>query len=253
MGGPNGRRIAAANRTGFYKCTLSHLGSRRKAPSYCGLYLQQGGAELFYRLVAGRHRGRPPCPNWCVRCLDPSRTAIAGRNWSSDVGVPKRAPSGLLDGANQRCDFSTQSGDTSDLWEAGISLRTGKVSGVLRRLTAGAGNELEPSCASGDALAFTNVDLTRDVWSVPFDLDRGRAKGVLERITRGPSRREHSALSGNGRFVTFASAQSGPLEHLGARPGDREGVASPQFIGDAAISNHQHVRQQNRVLRLRKW
>jgi hypothetical protein len=67
------------------------------------------------------------------------------------------------------------------------------------------------ACASGDALAFTNVDLTRDVWSVPFDLNRGRAKGVLERITRGPSRREHSALSGNGRFVTFASAQSGPL------------------------------------------
>jgi dipeptidyl aminopeptidase/acylaminoacyl peptidase len=48
--------------------------------------------------------------------------------------------------------FSTQSGDTSNLWETSISLRTGKVSGVITRLTAGAENEPEPSCASGDLL-----------------------------------------------------------------------------------------------------
>ena len=51
--------------------------------------------------------------------------------------------------------FSADSGDTANLWEAGISAETGKVSGVFKRLTAGAGNEVEPSCASGDAFTFT--------------------------------------------------------------------------------------------------
>lgn len=107
--------------------------------------------------------------------------------------------------------FSTENGDTGNIWETGISLRTGKVSGVFKRLTAGAGNDVDPSCASGDALAFTNMEVVTDVWSLPFDLDRGTSKGALERITQGPSRREHAFLSSNGRYVAFASTQSGPL------------------------------------------
>lgn len=119
-------------------------------------------------------------------------------------------PGCWLAGANSVV-FSAQSGDTVNLWETTISPRTGKVSGVFRRLTAGAGYEVEPSCASGDALAFANKEMFADVWSLPFDLDRGRPKGVLERITQGPPWREHASLSSDGRYVAFASNQSGPF------------------------------------------
>ncbi len=122
--------------------------------------------------------------------------------------VPR--PSCWLAGTNSVI-FSTRSGDTENLWETDISLRTGKVSGVFKRLTAGAGNEVEPTCASGEALAFTNMEVITDVWSLPFDLDRGRPKGALERITQGPSWREHASLSGDGRYVAFASTQSGSM------------------------------------------
>jgi Tol biopolymer transport system component/DNA-binding winged helix-turn-helix (wHTH) protein len=110
--------------------------------------------------------------------------------------------------ASSRVIFSTESGDTRSLWETGISVDTGKVGGVLRRLTVGAGHEVEPSSVTGDALAFTDLEIRRDIWWLPFDLNRGKSKGVLERITAGSSWREHASLSSNGRYVAFASGQS---------------------------------------------
>jgi len=52
--------------------------------------------------------------------------------------------------------FPDLSGDTSNIWEIGMSPKTGKVSGAPRRLTAGAGNELEPACASISRLPPTS-------------------------------------------------------------------------------------------------
>jgi eukaryotic-like serine/threonine-protein kinase len=128
--------------------------------------------------------------------------------FSTYPNVPR--PGCWLAGTNSII-FSLQSGDTGNLWETAISPQTGKASGAFKRLTAGAGNEVEPSCASADALAFTNMEVITDVWSLPFDLDRGRPTGDLERITQGPSRREHASLSNDGRYVAFASTQSGPF------------------------------------------
>jgi Tol biopolymer transport system component len=73
----------------------------------------------------------------------------------------------------------------------------------------GAGNETDVSCAPGGALAFTSLETRRDLWSLPLDLDRGTSKGGLERITQGPAMRERASLSNNGRYVAFASDQSG--------------------------------------------
>src|ERR1035437_8834834 len=105
--------------------------------------------------------------------------------------------------------FSTASGDPQNLWEIGISPRTGKVTGLVKRLTTGAGNEVDPSCAFGGALTFTNVETRRDIWSLPLDLDHGTSKGALERITQSPAGRRDPSLSNNGRYVAFASNQPG--------------------------------------------
>jgi len=104
---------------------------------------------------------------------------------------------------------SLANGDSRNLWEMGISPLTGKVSGAIKRLTTGAGNEVDPSCASGGLLAFTNLESRRDVWALPFDLDSGTSKGALERVTQGSARREGPSLSDDGRFLAFASDQGG--------------------------------------------
>ena len=106
--------------------------------------------------------------------------------------------------------FSTPTGDTRNLWETEISPRSGRVSGTFKRLTAGSGDEVDPSCLSGDVLTFTNVEAKSGIWSLPFDFGEGRPTGPLAAITPGPSGRE-PAVSKDGRFMAFVSAQSGPL------------------------------------------
>ncbi|MCC6368910.1 MAG: PD40 domain-containing protein [Bryobacterales bacterium] len=105
--------------------------------------------------------------------------------------------------------FAAGAGDHADLWEIGLSVRTWKASGTLKRLTTSTLSEQNPSCTPAGTLAFTSLDTRRDVWSLPFDLDHGTSKGTLERVTMGPSRREHASLAKNGRFLAFASSQSG--------------------------------------------
>jgi serine/threonine protein kinase len=104
--------------------------------------------------------------------------------------------------------FSKTTGDEANLWEIGISPRTGRVSGVPNRLTTGAGSETNASCAAGGTFAFTNGETRTDVWTLPLDLTRGNR--LPERITRGgPAYRAYPSVSKNSRYVAFASNQSG--------------------------------------------
>ena len=105
--------------------------------------------------------------------------------------------------------FSAVGGSTSNLWGLGISPRTGRTNGTLRRLTTGVGNDINASCAPSGEFAFTNVQDRTDIWVIPFDLNRGEAKGALQRITQGPAVRGYASLSNNGHYVAFSSDQSG--------------------------------------------
>ena len=133
------------------------------------------------------------------------------------AGLPAHGPTsnlpipGCWSSTANTVTISIASGDTDNLWEIGMSPRTGRVSGGVKRLTTGAGNELNASCAPGGALAFTNVEIRTDVWSLPFDSERGGPRGALERITQSPAGREYPSLSNNGRYVAFASDQSGRM------------------------------------------
>lgn len=60
-------------------------------------------------------------------------------------------------------------------------------------------------------IIFHRAARFRADWILPFDLDGGNSKGALERITESIARQCYLALSGDGRYVAFASAQSGAL------------------------------------------
>jgi len=135
--------------------------------------------------------------------------------------------------------FSRSNGDTRNLWEIGISPRTGKVNGAPGSLTTGAGNEVDPACSSAGALAFTNVETRQDIWGLPFDMDNGAAKGALERITQGPAVRFYPWFSNNGREVVFSSNQSG-LQNIWKRDlatGKESSVARSAFRQRFPVSN----------------
>ena len=105
--------------------------------------------------------------------------------------------------------FSFPGGDTNNLWKIGLSPRTGKVTDPPRRLTNGSGNEEQPSCVSGDTIAFTNVERRREMWALPFDLNHGTPAGKLERLIQGPANGENLSFSRDGKYVAFTSDQSG--------------------------------------------
>lgn len=106
--------------------------------------------------------------------------------------------------------FSTRSGDAANLWETEIDAASGKVSGVFQRITNSAGRETQPTCASGDLVAFTEGTTTRQTWSMPFDLDRAVSLGPAAIVAQGYSQAD-PALSGNGRFMATTANTSGPL------------------------------------------
>jgi len=106
--------------------------------------------------------------------------------------------------------FSARTGDTLSLWEVPLSTRTNQVMGTFRRLTAGAGDEFQASCAARDAIAFTSGEGRGAIWSVKADLNSGRTDGGPELLTSGTTDREPS-LSADGRFLAFSTVRSGVL------------------------------------------
>jgi len=137
--------------------------------------------------------------------------------------------------------FSMTFGDTDNLWKIGVSPVTGKVTGELRRLTTGAGNEISPSRSPGDILTFAKVETRTDVWSLPVDLNRGRSGGALERITESPAYRYYVSVSSNGRYLAFSSNQAGGDRYLDPRPGKPKRVESRQFAECATVSVDQQI------------
>ncbi len=132
-------------------------------------------------------------------------------NWATTIPAGELPVPGCWSSAGSIAFSADSGGDTRNLWETGISLATGKVSGAFKRLTAGSGNDSSPSCVPGGDLVFASPQIRRDVWTLPFDLDGGKSTGALERSTESPARRAYPSLSGDGRYVAFSSTQSGPL------------------------------------------
>jgi Tol biopolymer transport system component/DNA-binding winged helix-turn-helix (wHTH) protein len=159
-------------------------------------------------------------------------------NPHSLLGPSVPRPYCWLQGANSVI-FSAESGDTQNLWESGISLATGKVSGAFRRLTAGAGKDEDPSCATAGTFAVASVEDRKDVWLLPFDLNSGTPKGALEQVTQGPALREYPTLSSDGGSVAFASTQSGPLNiwQRTLATGQEWHVASSSFMQRYPVAN----------------
>jgi Tol biopolymer transport system component/DNA-binding winged helix-turn-helix (wHTH) protein len=140
------------------------------------------------------------------------RSGLAGEqigDVSPGFGTPMQLQAACWLGGDTVIFYESRT-DLRSLWETAVS-SIGKVSGVFKRLTEGAGNEMEPSCSTPDRIVFTNSDIRRNIWSVPFDLNRGATSGSLERITETPSRQEHASLSADGRSVAFASMQAGKM------------------------------------------
>ena len=121
--------------------------------------------------------------------------------------VPR--PGCWLESTN-RIIFSIHSGDTNAIWETGISPTTGEVDGSFKRITAGGSNDQDPSCSSAAMLTFTNSDNRRSLAAIALNSNSARGNSEFQELVQDSSAQEPS-LSDSGRFLTFSSSRSGPL------------------------------------------
>jgi Tol biopolymer transport system component len=107
--------------------------------------------------------------------------------------------------------FFAARGDTSNLWTAAISARTGKIGSAPRRVTFGTDQEGEPSVANNGSLVFSSFASSTNVWRLPVELSSGKVTGDLLRVTRDLSTEVFPSISKNRRLV-FSSDRSGKRE-----------------------------------------
>jgi len=79
--------------------------------------------------------------------------------------------------------------------------------------------------------------LREDVWVLPIDLNQGKSAGSMKAVTESPAVREHASLSRDGRYVAYASTQSGRmgLWMRDLETGEESSVASSPYVRRYAV------------------
>lgn len=104
--------------------------------------------------------------------------------------------------------FSRKRGDTTNLWEATISSRTGTLAGPPQQLTFGTGLDVQPSVDSG-RLTFATLVENIDIWALPLDANQGRVNHAIERVTNDAAS-DHGPYAGMGTGkIAFVSNRLG--------------------------------------------
>jgi Tol biopolymer transport system component len=176
-------------------------------PDFYGAHDAVWSSDGKYLMFWGQ-RNESSAPDWWVTPVDggePVQTAafaaFAGENLVA---------AGPAAWAGDQVFFSARR-DTTNLWKAIISPRTGRISGSPRRLTIGTDQEGKPSVAANGNIVFSTVAASTNVWSLPVDLNNGKVTGDLQRMTRDLSTEVFPSISKNRRLA-FSSDRSGKRE-----------------------------------------
>ena len=107
--------------------------------------------------------------------------------------------------------FTARRGDTANLWQVRLSLRTRRIAGPAQRLTFGAAREMYPSAAGG-RIVFTSLSENNNLWSQPVDRREGVAIGEMQRLTEGAARDIFPSVSADGNRIAYLSNKKGNLD-----------------------------------------
>jgi Tol biopolymer transport system component len=203
-----------------------------------------GGTLVVTLPIATRHSIRRPPPNRCIfqrfrEIVSMSRlrlvpTVVALALHSAALAaqqVPALRTLASFQGDSIQ-DLSTSPngrfvvlGTRTSLWMYDVASRQSW------SLADGGGSELNWS-PRGDRIAYvraSDADTGQYVWTMRLDANTGRARGPAQRVTTGQG--DGPSVSPDGRFIAFASYDSGQAERLTVVPvtGGPERVLAPPF------------------------
>jgi eukaryotic-like serine/threonine-protein kinase len=107
--------------------------------------------------------------------------------------------------------FTATLGDSTNIWQVSVP-PGGRATGTPRRLTFGAGIEVNPSLTAGGTLAYSTLSNNIDLWALPMNTFRGKTGGPLERLTQDPAVDYYPAVSSDGKTLTYMSTRSGSTD-----------------------------------------
>ncbi|MFN0101361.1 MAG: hypothetical protein ACKV2U_04640, partial [Bryobacteraceae bacterium] len=104
--------------------------------------------------------------------------------------------------------LSMNLGDSSNLWAGAVSPGTYQLTGELKRITIGSGNEVMPSISANGMLVFASPTDSADIW----EADPGKPVSAMRRLTNGRARNLHPSVSADGSKLAYISDRSGDFD-----------------------------------------
>lgn len=132
---------------------------------------------------------------------------------------------------------AVKQGDSSNLWSGTISPGTRRLTGDLRRLTLGSGNEALPSVSADGKLVFTSHTYSAGIWEAMLGKDPSTPS--LRRITQDRATNYRPSVSTDGAKMAYLSDRGGNfdvwIKNL-VSGGERALTRSTKAVAFAAIS-----------------
>jgi Tol biopolymer transport system component/DNA-binding winged helix-turn-helix (wHTH) protein len=131
------------------------------------------------------------------------------------LGAVQMAPSEWRD---DRVIFAATSGDSTNLWQIRLPIRSRKASAPPERLTLGTGLEIQPTFGTTlaneqqNAVVFAGLTANMDIWGLDLRSDGLPAAGEPVRLTENAAGDFVQALSPSGNQLVFVSNRTGKAE-----------------------------------------
>ena len=112
-------------------------------------------------------------------------------------------------GSGSRVLFSALLGQSSNLWELGLS-GGGRADGSTKRLTLGPGRQTQAAevvVKGAPRMVLADLSLNFDIWTRPLDGNAGKVRGESSRLTEALSVERSPSLSADGKQMAFTRSQ----------------------------------------------
>ena len=124
------------------------------------------------------------------------------QGFSLEMGMPSPLPAAW---SGEHIIFSAKRGDTVNIWRIRLPPQDPHASSPAQQLTFGAGNDVNPSPATGGNLVFASLTEHTAIWSLPLEPNRVRVTGNLQRITESTASEVTPGTTPDGRYVAYTS------------------------------------------------
>ena len=105
--------------------------------------------------------------------------------------------------------FHGKVGDSSNMWQVGISPEHRNIIGTPHRATFGTTDEAAASVTADGRMVFISRTMGAEIWSLPIDANSAKVQGALTRVTQDAADDYDPTVSADGATLVYRSQRGG--------------------------------------------